>query len=45
MKYKFENRVKLPQGMQNVFIYQVHVSTKHQAEKKAQQGHLMGTSD
>ena len=29
----------------DVFIYQVHVSTKHQAEKKAQRGRLMGTSD
>ena len=29
----------------DVFIYQVHVSTKHRAEKKAQRGRLMGTSD
>ena len=28
-----------------VFVYQVHVSTKHRAEKKAQRGRLMGTSD
>ena len=28
-----------------IFVYQVHVSTKHRAEKKAQRGRLMGTSD
>ena len=28
-----------------VFVYQVHVSMKHRAEKKAQRGRLMGTSD
>ena len=36
---------KMDEMVYVIFVYQVHVSTKHRAEKKAQRGRLMGTSN